>query len=196
MYQVWLKSLDIYSGYRPETKIWACIGQITPSKFDEICPLAISNQISTISMHMPSLLKIHWCLLKLSSGNENMGVSWTDNSVRFNEICPLAVPNQISTISVHIPNLVKIHWCLLELSSRNEIWTDGHTDIQHETIILRHYLVTGYKKGYQETIFFLFLHQKHTLQSLYNTVHYNTVLDITGFKDGSQKCIDCIEKWP
>ena len=34
----------------------------------------------------------------------------------------------------------------------------------------------------------------NTLQPLYNTVHYNTVLDITRFKDGSQKCIDYIEK--
>ena len=33
-----------------------------------------------------------------------------------------------------------------------------------------------------------------TLQHLYNTVCYNTVLDITLFKDGSQKCIDYIEK--
>ena len=33
-----------------------------------------------------------------------------------------------------------------------------------------------------------------TLQPLYNTVHYNTVLDIILFKDGSQKCIDYIEK--
>ena len=33
-----------------------------------------------------------------------------------------------------------------------------------------------------------------TLQPLYNKVHYNTVLDITGSKDGSQKCIDYIEK--
>ena len=33
-----------------------------------------------------------------------------------------------------------------------------------------------------------------TLQPLYNTVCYNTVLDITRFKDGSQKCIDYIEK--
>ena len=33
-----------------------------------------------------------------------------------------------------------------------------------------------------------------TLQRLYNTVRYNTVLDITRFKDGSQKCIDYIEK--
>ena len=34
----------------------------------------------------------------------------------------------------------------------------------------------------------------NTLQPLYNMVHYNTVLDITRFKDGSQKCIDYIEK--
>ena len=34
----------------------------------------------------------------------------------------------------------------------------------------------------------------HTLQPLYNMVHYNTVLDITWFKDGSQKCTDYIEK--
>ena len=33
-----------------------------------------------------------------------------------------------------------------------------------------------------------------TLQPLYNTVCYNMVLDITRFKDGSQKCIDYIEK--
>ena len=33
-----------------------------------------------------------------------------------------------------------------------------------------------------------------TLQPLYNTVRYNTVLDITRFQDESQKCIDYIEK--
>ena len=33
-----------------------------------------------------------------------------------------------------------------------------------------------------------------TLQPLYNMVCYNMVLDITRFKDGSQKCIDYIEK--
>ena len=50
--------------------MWTCLGQITPSEFDDICPLAIPNQISTMSMHIPSLVKIHWCSLKLSSGNE------------------------------------------------------------------------------------------------------------------------------
>ena len=33
-----------------------------------------------------------------------------------------------------------------------------------------------------------------TPQPLYNTVRYNTVLYITRFEDGSQKCIDYIEK--
>ena len=34
----------------------------------------------------------------------------------------------------------------------------------------------------------------YTLQPLYNTVRYNTVVDITQFKVRSQKCIDYIEK--
>ena len=34
-----------------------CCGQITVSKIDQICPLAIWNQISTVSMHIPSLWK-------------------------------------------------------------------------------------------------------------------------------------------
>ena len=34
------------------------------------------------------------------------------------------------------------------------------------------------------------------VQPLYNTVYYNTVLDITRLKDGFQKCVDYIEKWP
>ena len=32
--------------------------------------------------------------------------------------------------------------------------------------------------------------------NLFNRVYYNMILDITGFKDGPQKCIDYIEKWP
>ena len=36
----------------------------------------------------------------------------------------------------------------------------------------------------------------NTTQPFYNTVHYNTVLYITGLKDVSQKCIEYIEKWP
>ena len=51
-------------------------------KMDEICPLAIPNQISLMSMHIASLMKIPCYLLKLSSGNENIGVSWAGNCVK------------------------------------------------------------------------------------------------------------------
>ena len=50
-----LVKIDIYSSYHPETKIQTCGGKITLSKIDNICPLAIPDQISTISMHIPSL---------------------------------------------------------------------------------------------------------------------------------------------
>ena len=44
------------------------------------------------------------------------------------------------------------------------------------------------------TVDILSIGAPYTLQSPYNTVRYNTVLDITRFKDGSQKYIDYIEK--
>ena len=46
--------------------------------------ITILNQILIISMHIASLVKRPCYLLidKLSSGNENMGVSQTDNSVK------------------------------------------------------------------------------------------------------------------
>ena len=130
-----------------------CHWQITLSNIDEICPSAIPNKISFKSMHVPSLVKIPWHLLKLPSGNENMSITPS----KFDEICPLAIPNQISKISMHIPSLVKILWCLLKLSSGNEKRTDGrigrlmdgptdwHMDVQSETIIPGHYCVAGYE---------------------------------------------------
>ena len=36
----------------------------------------------------------------------------------------------------------------------------------------------------------------NTLKPHYNTIQYNTVLGIAGYKDGPQKCIDYIEKRP
>ena len=76
------KKALLFTRYHPETKIWVCLGQITPQKFDEICPLAIPKHISLRSMHIASLVKIPCYLLKLSSGNENMGLSRADNSVK------------------------------------------------------------------------------------------------------------------
>ena len=98
-----------FTRYRPEMNIRACLGQIILSKFDEICPSAIPNQTSTISMtyqvwrksidvyssYLPEM-KIWACLGQITPSKSG-------------EICPLAIPNQISIISIHIPNLVKIH---------------------------------------------------------------------------------------
>ena len=50
------------------------------------------------------------------------------------------------------------------------------------------------KASYQDILKCKYAILSGTLQPLYNTICYNTVLDITWFKDGSQKCIDYIEK--
>ena len=71
-------------------------------------------------MHIPNLVEIHWRLLKLSPGSENMGVCRADNSIKIWRNLPISNPNQIFTISMHIPCLVRIHWCLLKLSPGNQ----------------------------------------------------------------------------
>ena len=50
------------------------------------------NQISLMSMHIASLMKIPCYLLKLSSGNENMGVSRADNSIKNWRNLPISNP--------------------------------------------------------------------------------------------------------
>ena len=50
------------------------------------------NQILIISMHIASLVKRPCYLLKLSSRNENMGVSWADNYVKIWRNLPISNP--------------------------------------------------------------------------------------------------------
>ena len=73
--------VKIYLSYRPEMKMRTGNGQITVKIWRNL-PIRIPKQISTISMYTPSLVKIHWYLLKLSSGNENTDLSRADNSVK------------------------------------------------------------------------------------------------------------------
>ena len=61
--------MDICSIYHLEMKIKICGGHIIV-KTDKICPLAIPNQISTISKHIPSLVKSLW-IYSRSSRNKN-----------------------------------------------------------------------------------------------------------------------------
>ena len=84
------------------TTLLSCRRQITLSNIDEICPLLIPNQISFISMHVPSLVKIPWHLLKLLSGNQNMGVSWADNYVKIWKNLRISIPKpDLNNISVY-----------------------------------------------------------------------------------------------
>ena len=57
-----------------------CFSWRNKPDFDNINgQITVLNQILIISMHIPSLVKRPCYLLKLSSRNENMGVSWADN---------------------------------------------------------------------------------------------------------------------
>ena len=112
--QVWWKSIDIYSNIREN---WCVSWQITLSKIDKVCPLAIPNQIPTISMHIPSLVKIHWYLLKYK---KILICLWQITLSKIDKVCPLAIPNQIPTISMHIPSLAKIHWYLLVIIQKQK----------------------------------------------------------------------------
>ena len=96
------KSIEIYSSYCPETKIRMYCGQTTPSKNGRNSTVAIPKQKSTITMHIPSLVKIHLYLLKLSSRNENMDLSQADNSVKNWRYLPINNPKpDLHKINAH-----------------------------------------------------------------------------------------------
>ena len=132
------------------------VGRSLP-KIDEICPSLIPNQISTISMHISSLVKIQWYLLKFCL---EMKIQKCDGHItlsKIDEICRLAIPNQSPQYQHTLTaSLVKIHWHLLKLSSENEKskwldgcmtdgWTDRHMDNRSDTIIPCNYPMAGYK---------------------------------------------------
>ena len=102
-------------------------------KIDEICKWAIPKQISTISMHISNLVKIHWDLLSycLESKIWMYCGQITQSS-----------PKQISTISMHIPSLVTIYWHLLKLPSKNEntdVWQADNCQKLLILFVLRFY---------------------------------------------------------
>ena len=62
--------------------IWACLGQITPIKFDEIFPLAIPYQISLMSIDAYSKFGKNPLLFTQVIVQKNMCVSRADNYVK------------------------------------------------------------------------------------------------------------------
>ena len=82
--------------------------------------ITILNQIWIISMHIASLVKRPCYLLKLSSRNENMGMSQADKSVKIWWNLPISNSKADLLMSIHIASLVKLPY-LLKLLSGNDI---------------------------------------------------------------------------
>ena len=103
--------------------------------------------------------------------------------------------------------------CLGDSTSLSEVSLDGNPittqEQYYKQIVLRHMqqlkqldmkrVTVSSESPSLYCVVFLISYMAHkigpnTLQPLYNTIYYNTVLDTTQFKGGSQKCIDYIEK--
>ena len=127
-------------------KILMCQGQITLSNIDEICQLSIQNQISIISMHTPSLVKIHWYLFTLSSRKEKSDMSRTDDNWRN---LPISSPkpdlHNINAYTKFGENPLTFTQVIIRKWKYRRM--DRHTDYQRKTIIPRHYCVAGYIKS-------------------------------------------------
>ena len=123
-----------------------CLGQVTPSKFDKNCPLLIRNQTSTISMHIPSLGKVHWCLLKLSSGNK-IWACLRQITVKIWQNLLISNPKpDLYNINAHTKlgenPFMFTHYHPETGYGQMYHWrTDRYMDVQRETIIPRHYRV-------------------------------------------------------
>ena len=101
-----------------------------------------------MSLHIASFVKIPCYLLKLLSGNENMGVSRADNSVKIWRNLPFSNPKP-DIYNINVPT--KFGENPLKKNGRTDgRTTDGRTDrhkgVQRETIIPRLCCVAGYKK--------------------------------------------------
>ena len=70
-YKILIVDCTVPRCFQMSPSFWR-VGAPGPQNWNSWLEHCISNikPISTISMHIPSLVKIHWCLLNLSSGNE------------------------------------------------------------------------------------------------------------------------------
>ena len=131
----WRKSTDIYlSSGNEKMDMWRAD---TSVKIDEICSLAIPNQIS---LEYQYTYQVWWRSIHIypSYCPENTDIWWAGNYIKNLQNWPLAIPNQISIISMPIPSLRKSMDIYSDkLSSGKEIWTERRlteTRLNHETI--------------------------------------------------------------
>ena len=91
-------------------------------------------------MHIASFVKIPCYLLKLSSGNENMGVSRADNSVKIWPNLPISNPKpDLHYINAHTKfgeNPLMFTQVIIRKRKTDgrsyDVRTDRHTDVQRE----------------------------------------------------------------
>ena len=77
-------------------------------------------------MHTPSVVKIHWYLLKLSSGNENTDILRVDNSVKNRQNLPINnLKPDLHNINAH----TKFDDIYSSYCPETKIRTDGHSNI-------------------------------------------------------------------
>ena len=94
-------------------------------------------------MHVPSLVKIHWYLLKLSAGNKNLGLSRADNYIKIWQNLPICNPKpDLHNTNAHTKfgeNPLLFTQVIIRKQKTDGL-TDGrlrdrHTDVQCETLI-------------------------------------------------------------
>ena len=129
-------------------QIWMCRGliHVNISKTDEICQLAIPNQISTISVRKS--IDIYSSYRPQKKNQTCRGQKTVKNWRKLAIINPKP---DLHNINAHIKFgenpltftqvIVRKRKCGRTYDRR----TDGHADDQHETIIPRHYRVAEYK---------------------------------------------------
>ena len=93
-------------------------------------------------MHIASLVKIPCYLLKLSSGNKNMGVSRANNSVKIWRNSPVSNPKpDLHNINAHTKfdeNPLMFTQVIIR-KWKTDGRTGRHTDVKRETILPRNY---------------------------------------------------------
>ena len=77
-YQIWWKSIEIYSSYCPETKIWMCCRQITVKNWQNLPISSSKADLQNIKAHT-EFGENPLIFTKLSSWNENTDVSRANN---------------------------------------------------------------------------------------------------------------------
>ena len=132
-YQVWWKSIDIYTSYH-------LVGRPLCQKLIKFAYL----QYQTTILLLADKFAHYWCHIRTPQYQCTYQV-WLKAIDIYSSYCPLqiqkyrhvagrwlcqkliklarlAFPNQTSTIAMHIPSLEKIHWHLLIIPKEQEFW--------------------------------------------------------------------------